>query len=165
MSQTIGLAPDCAISVEEATEHHWIGVCSSLVILLLHDGSQTDPQHVRGIERAVAKLVRRGASTAQLLVVFSPTLAKAPSPEVRQAIVSAAPLSRRLDRAAAVVLGTGFLPAIHRGAITGILSFLGLPTAICVTSTIREGLAHTYSGSAAARDELARFCEERVARP
>lgn len=160
MSERIELAPGCALIVEESTPNHWIACCDTLVILYLYGSSHADPQHVLTAQQALSRAIRRGGS-AQMLVLFSPSLIKPPTAEVRRAIVESEHLSRRIDRGAAVILGTGFMSAIHRGAITGILAALGLPGTIRVTQSIREGVAHAFRGSAAAALALERVCAAR----
>jgi hypothetical protein len=163
MSKTFELAPGCTAYVEEATAHHWVATCGTLVIVLLHEGSYADPQHVRAGERAITRLVRRGAAAVQMLVIFPSTLSKPPSAEVRRAIVDAASVKSKIDRAAGVVLGSGFMSAIHRGAVTGILALVGAPGIVRVVSSVTEGLEHIYGRHASTLAPLARLCNERVA--
>lgn len=164
MPTTIDIAPGVALLVEETTSSHWIATCETLVILSLSESSHADPRHVHATAQVLARTLRRGASAAQLLVLFAPSITKPPSAEVRQAIVDTAQLGRRIDRAAAVIMGEGFLSAIHRGAITGILSLLGLPSTIRVARSIREGVEHTFRGTESAASALERYCEANVMR-
>lgn len=164
MNKSYDLGHGRTVRCEESTAHHWIGTCASLVILILHEGSHSDPAHIVGTERAVSQLLRRGAPV-QAMVVFAPNLSKAPSAEVRQAIVQAASTFSKLDRAAGVVMGQGFLAATHRAAMTGVLAMLRLSVAVRVVSSVGEALEHLYGRAAATASwaPLARFCEERVA--
>lgn len=161
--RTYELSPGRTVRVEDATPHHWIATCESLVILVLRDGSQDDPRHIHEIDRAVSRLASKATSPLYVLLIFSPTLAKPPSAAVREAISAAAPTFTRISRAAGVVMGQGFLAAIHRGALTGILSMLRIPAAIRVVSTVPEAIEHIFGRDAASWAGLVKLCEERAA--
>lgn len=163
MPQTYKLGPGRSVRVEDATPHHWIGTCESLAILVLRDGSQDDPQHMREIDRVVSKLATTVSAPLYLMVVFAPTLTKPPSAAVREAIAAAGPSLMKLSRGAAVVMGQGFLAAIHRGAMTGILSMLRLPAAVRVVATLPEAIEHIFGRDAASWVGLAELCEDRAA--
>ncbi|MBL8683696.1 MAG: hypothetical protein JNK05_31280 [Myxococcales bacterium] len=161
--QTYELSPSREVRVEDATPHHWIGTCESLAILVLRDGSQDDPRHMREIDRVIAQLATKASAPLFLMVVFAPTLTKPPSAAVREAIAAAGPTLTKLSRGAAVVMGQGFLAAIHRGAMTGILSMLRLPAAVRVVATVPEAIEHIFGRDAASWVGLVRLCEERAA--
>lgn len=161
---TIELAPGVALFVEEKTSSHWIATSGTLVILSLAAASHSDPSHVHSAAQVVSRALRRGASAVQLLALFSPAITKPPSAEVRRAFLDAAHLGPRIDSAAAVILGEGFSSAIHRGAITGILTLLGFRSTVRVSQSIREGVEHTFRGSETAARALERYCEANIAR-
>lgn len=161
--EEVEILPEVRVRTEDSTPHHWVGTCGTLVLLVLHEGSQTDPGHVVAGHRAITSVLRRGHAAVQLLVVWPPTLGKPPSAEVRRAIVDAAVVGRFIDRAAGVVLGTGFMPAIHRSTVTGILALTRPSVAVRIFGTIPDALGHVV-GEAERIAALTRFCEDRVAR-
>ncbi len=163
--EDVEILPEVRVRTEDSTPHHWVGTCGTLVLLVLHEGSHEDPAHVIAGQRAITSVLRRGAATVQLLVVWPPTLGKPPSAEVRRAIVDASPSGRAIDRAAGVVLGTGFLPAMHRSAVTGILALARASVAVRIFGTIPDALGHVVVGHDAARlRALTKFCEDHIAR-
>lgn len=157
------IAPRTRIRTEESTANHWVGSCETLVMLVLHEGSHADPTHVRTAQRTMVGLLRQGHQTLQLLVVWPPTLGKPPSAEVRRAIVEAAPIGRSIDRVAGVILGTGFLAAMHRSAVTGIFALTRAPVSPCIVDNVADAVAHVARDDARRAEALTRFCEGRVA--
>jgi hypothetical protein len=150
------------VRTEDSTAHHWVGTCGTLVMLVLHEGSHADPAHVVAGQRAITSVLRRGHAAVQLLVIWPPTLGKPPSAEVRRAIVDASPSGRAIDRAAGVVLGTGFLPAMHRSTVTGILALARLPVVVRMFGTVPEAIAHLVGNDAERLAALTRFCEHHI---
>lgn len=163
MKKSYDLGSGRVVQLEEATAHHWIGTCDSLVILVLREGSHDDPQHIVSTERAVSRLLQQSTSPVNAMVIFSPTLSKPPSVAVRDAIVAASPAFTKLARAAGVVTGQGFLAAIHRGAMTGVLSMMRIPAAVRVVASVGDALEHLYGPQAPSWAPLVKFCDERVA--
>lgn len=161
MSAPEEIAPGWVLRVEDSTPHHWLAVCGTVVVLVLHTGTEDDPGHVHASARVLMRALRTRAPLHQFLVVFPPTLGKPPSERVRRALVEANGAARALDRCAAVILGQGFLPSIHRGAITGVLTVLRSSIDAKVVSTLRDGVAHVVSDPVAI-SALTRVCEERV---
>lgn len=162
--EELEILPGVHVRTEDRTAHHWVGTCGTLVMLVLHEGSDTDPAHVVAGQRAITSVLRRGHAAVQLLVVWPPTLGKPPSAEVRRAIVEASPSGRAIDRAAGVVLGTGFLPAMHRSAVTGILALARASIAVRIFGTVHEAMAHLVGDDAERLRALTTFCEDHVAR-
>lgn len=163
MSDRREIAPGWALQVEDSTEHHWLATCGTVVVLVLHEGTADDPGHIQASARLLARSLRLRAPKHQFLAVFPPTLGRPPSERVRRALSDAGSVSRTLDRSAAVILGQGFLPSIHRGVITGVLTLLRAPIETKVVSTIREGVTHVVGTDDVAIAALTRVCEERVA--
>lgn len=162
--EAVEILPGVRVRTEDRTAHHWVGTCGTLVMLVLHEGSHADPAHVVAGQRAITSVLRRGHAAVQLLVVWPPTLGKPPSAEVRRAIVDASSSGRAIDRAAGVVLGTGFLPAMHRSAVTGILALARASIAVRIFGTVPEAMAHLVEGDAERLRALTTFCEDHIAR-
>lgn len=157
------IAPGWPFRVEDSTDHHWLAVCGTVAVLILHEGTEDDPDHVHATARLLMRGLRTRAPKQQLLAVLPPSLAKPPSERVRRALVEASTAARALDRTAAVVLGQGFLPSIHRGAITGVLAVLRAEVDAKVVSTVRDGVAHVVGSDTVAITALTRVCEARLA--
>jgi hypothetical protein len=162
--EDVEILPGVRVRTEDSTAHHWVGTCGTLVLLVLHEGSDADPAHVVAAQRAITSLLRRGHTPVQLLVVWPPTLGKPPSAEVRRAIVDASPSGRAIDRAAGVVLGTGFLPAMHRSAVTGILALARVSVAVRIFGTVPEAMGYLVGHDADRLRALTKFCEDHIAR-
>lgn len=160
MNRSYELGAGRVVHCEESTNHHWIGTCESLVILILRDGSHSDPQHIVATDRLVSQLLRRGVAP-HVMVIFSPSLSRAPSESVRKAIVEASSFAK-IERAAAVIMGQGFLAATHRGAMTGVLALLRPTAAIRVVSSVSDALDHLFGRGAPGWAPLAALCEERL---
>ena len=62
------------------------------------------------------------------------------------------------------MLGTGFLPAMHRSAVTGILALARASIAVRIFGTVHEAMAHLVGDDAERLRALTTFCEDHVAR-
>lgn len=149
--------------VEEHTEHHWIASTGSVVIVVVSEGSHDDVGHVAAAARVVRRLHRKHEAPLQLLFVVPPKVSKAPSAQVRAAIVAdARRLDASVDRAALVVLGSGFGSAVHRGAATGVIALLRLRTQWKITSSLTEALGFLIGEAHPALAEVSARCEEQL---
>lgn len=160
------VAPGWPLLVEDSATHHWIGACGDVVLLFVYDGSQDDVGHVRITTRLVARLRRERDRKLQLLCVLAPGSARPPSVEVRRAIVETKQrFDESFDRAAVVVLGSGFLPAIHRGAITSVTAAARLAAPLRVMDSLRLGVRYVVGDRPVITEALTRFCDERAGVP
>jgi hypothetical protein len=158
------LAPGFVLRVEDDAPNHWIAECGFVVIVLLRVGSHQDPTHVSTVARLVSRRRRLGLPKASILAICPPEVRTPPTQDVRRAFLDAAHLRAHIDRVAAVVLGEGFAPAVHRGAVTGILALIQSPKTFEITSTIAEGVYHVLGGHSPVAGPLIRICEEQARR-
>ncbi len=153
------------LEVEESTPHHWVGTCEDIVLAFAYEGSYDDVGHIHAMERAVDKLRRRQRFDLKLLFVLPSRHSKPPTEAVRNALLKSIRAHEGImARGTVVVAGSGFVAALHRGAVTGIVTLLRLKVPYKVTSSLREGLDFLLGPSAPLTSRILLQCE-RLANP
>jgi hypothetical protein len=148
---------------EEKTANHLIGHCGNVLLVILYEGSHRDPSHVSTCMRLGRRLLKQRPDPLRLVALLPPLHAKPPSAEVRRAIADAvSQLSGYFERGTAIVTGAGFLGAIHRSAVTAVLSLLSTRLPLKVTGSIREGVSFVLPENLVQGEVIARFCEEHL---
>jgi hypothetical protein len=116
---------------------------------------------VQTTTRLLHKLNRELGRPAQLLFVVRSRLSKPPIAEVRSAITDAMTKNQKLaSRAAIVILGSGFGPAIHRGAITGLIAIVKPTVPLTVSSDLSEGLRTLFDETSPEFTQFVKHCED-----
>lgn len=155
-TERVELAPGVPVQVEDASDNHWVGTCGNVLVVVLRAGSHSDPTHIHAVGRALTR-AQRSRTKVRVLVIWPPANGRPPSSEVRDAIAASAALTKNIERAAGVVLGTGFAPAVHRSAATGFLALFGTPFERRIVSSIDEGVRFLVEDATVAQ-LLAHFC-------
>jgi hypothetical protein len=156
------IAPGWPITVEDSNDKHWVGACGDLTLVFAFEGSHDDLRHVVSAARLIEKRGRSGHKS-RLLFATPPGHAKPPAAEVRKAIgQEASRVGGQLDRVALVVSGTGFGPAIHRGAIAGVLALRTHGLQVKVVGSLRLGVEHLLHDAPGVIEPILSFCEERL---
>lgn len=152
-----------AVEVEESTPHHWVAWAGDLVIVFVYEGSHEDTGHVDAAARVVERLHRRSRAPLRLLFVFPAMLSKSPTPQVRKAIVDA---GRRLEHAVScvsiAVLGTGFGPALHRSAATGLIALLRPRSLWRIHATLVDALTFLLGHAHPQLESIHARCEQEL---
>lgn len=151
---------DVEIEIEESTAHHWVAWVGDLLIVFVYEGSHDDTGHVTTAARVIERLHRRRGTPLSVLFVFPAMLGKSPTARVRNAIVDAA---RRLEgtvaRVSIVVLGTGFGPALHRSAATGLIALVRPRSTWKIHATLSEALTSLLGRSHPGLSAILARCE------
>lgn len=148
-----------AIHVEESTAVHWVGSWRTVVIIAPRAGSHDDPRHIELGASLVDRISRRKKQPASLLFALPAAQPRPPGPRVRAAFTKAAKGlgSEALARVALVVPGSGFGSALHRAAITGMLSLIQVTAPVKVHTTFESALAFLLEDDAEAKELATRL--------
>jgi hypothetical protein len=150
---------------KEKTAHHWIGVRGDMVIVFAYEGSHSDPRHIEVASLTVRQLASELGRPVKLLFVIHAKSSKPPNAAVRAAVSEHIPKFERLvSQLSIVATGTGFLAAIHRGAMTGLLTVAGPKAPFKMSAALREGLAYLLTEQSAGFAEVLAACEALHAR-
>jgi len=155
--------PHGALEVEESTAHHWVAWVDDLVIVFVYEGSDDDVAHVAAATRVVERLHRKLRLPLRMLFVIPEMLGKAPTARVRAAIMeSGRRLHGTIARVSLAVLGTGFGPALHRSAATGVLTLLRPQARWKIHASVHEALRFLLDEGYAGHRAIAARCDEEL---
>jgi hypothetical protein len=155
--------PTQTIEVAETSPNHWLGSCGDLVMLFAYEGSHNDTAHVTSGERLIQRLVRRNPAPLRLLFALPVGHAKPPDQRVRDELRRViGRFEAHFERTSLLVLGTGFGPAVHRGAMTGLLAFVRPKATVKVHASIEDALHFLLGVGHPGHAELHAHCERHL---